>query len=65
MNHATLITAVQTRLAKASKPGAAADPVVFEAARCLDAIDEHTAEPRDFSADFILRQWVRLAELMA
>lgn len=64
MDHATLIASVHARLAKASKPGAA-DPVVFEAARCLDAIDEHTAEPRDFSADFILRQWVRLAELMA
>lgn len=64
MNHATLITAVQARLAKASKPGAA-DPIAFEAARCLDAIDDHTATPRDFSADFIARQWVRVAELMA
>lgn len=64
MNHATLITSVQARLAKASKPGAA-DPVVFEAARCLDAIDDHTASPRDFSADLIARQWVRVAELMA
>lgn len=47
----------------ASAPGARND-AAFEAARCLDAIEAHTIEPREGSEDFIARQWARAADLM-
>lgn len=64
MDRTALISTVIARVSAASKPGRR-DDAAFEAASCLDAIDEHVAAPRDYSADFIERQWNRVAVLMA
>lgn len=54
---------LRARLAAASKRGAK-DEAVFEAVEILDAIDDHEANPRDFSAEFIERQKARLERLL-
>jgi hypothetical protein len=63
MTREALTAIVRSRLDAASAPGCADEPA-FEAARCLDAIDEHEANPRDFSADFIAQQWARVDALV-
>lgn len=63
-SRAAILATLHARLSAASKRGAK-DERAFEAARCLDAIDEHTEDPRDFSAAFIERQWVRIEALLA
>ncbi len=55
---------IRARLAAASKPGAPYDADLFEAIEILDAIDDHTANPRDYSPEFIVRQRVRLERLL-
>jgi len=54
---------LRARLARASKPGVN-DEAIFEACTILDAIDDHEANPRDFSADFIARQKARLERVL-
>jgi hypothetical protein len=63
MTREALTAIVHARVAAASAPGCSDEPA-FEAARCLDAIDDHEANQRDFSADFIDRQWDRVEALV-
>ena len=55
---------LRARLARASKPGARHDPNLWEAVEILDAIDDHEANPRDFSVEFIARQKACLERLL-
>lgn len=59
-----LLATMNARINKASKPGGK-DEAAFEAARCHDAIEEHTEAPRDFSPVFVARQWARIDALLA
>lgn len=62
VNRAELAQRIE-RATAASAPGAR-NEAAFEAARCLDAIEAHVAEPREGSDDFIARALARAADLM-
>lgn len=58
-----LLRILDARLSAASKPGAQ-DEAAFEAARILDAIEQHQEEPREGSDEFIARQIARMGVLL-